>query len=100
MNRYTCMHPNMAMTLVADGMLRRVKFVNGVFQTEDPYVQAGIAQHPMFGRVIFLVGEPDGELAKSENPEVSAPDEPKKKARRGGRKTAEEVAIASFLQKD
>ena len=97
MKIYTCIQPNMSMTLVVGGKLVNAKFNLGVLRCEDPEMQSAIEARPMFGRLIY--GEPHGQVLPPEDHQVEAPAKPAKKGKGGKRKAAEEAAIDAFMEK-
>jgi len=52
MKRYVSKYPTYALTVRVNDSLVRVKFANGVFETEDPVVQKAIESNQYFGSAI------------------------------------------------
>jgi hypothetical protein len=80
--KYASPHQNLSMTLMREGQLVKVKFVGGIFDTDDPATQAALEKHPTYGRTVYPVGRPASEIKL--NP--SMPEMPAKKAKATRRK--------------
>ena len=101
MSLYTSMRPNLRLTLNINGGLQSVNFKQGVFETEDPTVQAALEAHPLFNRIVR--GEKHGEVKTAQGPADKASEAPKPEAKPKSRKRSkarEAAAIKSFMEKE
>lgn len=91
------------MTLLVEGSLVSIKFVGGVFETEDPAVIEAMANHPSLHISVIPVGAPNAETREpihpvpSETPEAKpAPKRSRSPKKAGGNpaKNAEHRGIS------